>query len=1165
MRQQLLQGQGLGRLRDCRGQIAVIMIVAIAIGLILFAASINYSLIAQNKTLTLKAASASASATSSMLASYAQKQFVETLGSQIEKCKTSGGFSLLGFIFLVVVAVFAPEIAGFLSPAGTAQVAINALADKILTAAVVGATMELASVIIASSIDPGISDAWNKMQNANLSMTGQFVERGIQTALQQAVTDHVQIPDLYDLDHDGLFGYREGADPKVDPPLDTVSRFAFYNTKRFLDLPTVESDEVEAFLKALHELVLQGDDRWGLWDPVLYPDWQTCAASGHVCCSENPPAECDICCQNLPPEELPPVCAARGGSCPSRTPFRAAGQEYPLIYDPTYENSLNTFMSFREQLGRDDEHHLYQVNYDDVTNVGLVNWHSVPGTDAQVLRGNGFFLKDVVGHYVPPGYSSLDEWVRAETAPGEVPPLPPPSSITPLPLPPSPLPAVVSPKLFPFLYKMKDWGPQLNTLDYLNYQCHWCDDDSLAAITCPADLSREIGRLELGPGAVLGSFNGGWCADNTNDAALTRPPLLSDRVPGLPAELYVPDDQCAINNNPTNDWDLNEYTKGWKPGADRYCARTAPYDADCPKHGIPDGTPSDDPRRATVNPQCGQAGAGLATMWPDDMFDEIIYGSQTLFGIEAALQKQLDGPPLGIGSVGLTKTIEDWYPEVADWIEPPCPDPTDCPESRTKQERPGMLWIWRAQLQFINSRIQEWLKPSAGNEYVGAQFLGPNSVWCVPPLFGAVEQPSISAGEAATFDANRNNVRGDLYDVIQCLNWNANDIRTYPGPEPQAVGNAEKFERCSDCCTVSGRDCTQYCSSLPRSLVPAYYSGNHFNYTFSPVNSCDNATYRSVIAQSALEARNQVAKFRHRLKFLNQRYIEAISLSNGIKGGDITRIDNYKPDGVLYTAIAKLNEFLDGGTPFTNIDSPAETFINWLNNSTLTQVTGDLPAFGLYVWQDPDPTRLNLAGQPRHVHGRGYWHAVKVEVRLPRRCTGDCLEADWPKVVSSTTRSGGLFKKTKVCYRLVNHPGRTKARVIRYDQDKDLRGLVFPGGSPIWSSRMTNPSALVAPGDPDSLRDTCADQIDDDIRNWLNSESMTYRGQLGAAFMLNQVPIFDETLPRTAEQINYANCWTAVHNLLIQHGVQSEACAEYYYTGTSDGFRVRFVGCDNWF
>lgn len=1268
------------------GQVAVILIVVIAIGLMFFAASINLTLVSQSKTITMKAASVSASSTASFLASYGQKEYVETMGRRIRYCKSFGG-GLMGILTLIVLIVIAVVFSQYEILGTVGGVAGAASLDTMVAAgAAVGAVMEAASMIVAASIDPGISKAWNKMQNANLSITGQVMERGVQAALQAAVTDQEKIPDVYDLDGDGRFGYEDAAE---QIPKDTIGRFSYINTKRYLGFPDLDTAAIADFIGAMHELVINpGDDNWALWDPVFYPNGTTRAAADHPCYLDGVdrnkrPAECDYCCDAYqgphpspddPSEtitDIPAECTdAIRATCANRSPFRGT-TAYPYIYDFTYENSLNDFMSFREQLGRDDEHHLYHAHKDQS------NWHLAAPEDyddpGAIPIDQQFHLKDTVGYYTSPYFSlaTPDNWAK----------------------PPAETPDVPAPKLFPFLYKMADWGTKLSDVTYAKYECHWCDAAGGACPTLPSDsvdypeIFGPAYKLTLtaNPATVPYNNGQGWCVNKSNKGGANDPPIVPDLVGGLSPDVYVNKDVCAINPNPDPISDLNKIVGGWKRGADRYCSHgSSLYSIDCPKHGIA-SPPSDFP-----NPQCGQTetytdDAGITTtitaapadQWQDDMLDEIIYGEMPeFFSNERSLWTAL-GTPGGLKN--LATTFVEWYGGapapgeittgggIADWIEPPCPSGS-CAGSYTGLARPGLLWVWRAQFQWLNTKIQEWLlrlNPSPS-------LVGPDAAWCVPAIDDGIHVSP--PGELATFDVNANG-RGDVADVIACLNWNANDPRTYAGGVPAAVGNAQKFQRCHDSCSADT------CTDLPRSLIPDFYDGTKYKSTkaanffdpgkpddvskfttcltdaatidkcvanckqpplpsdatyglpafVSPVDlakiqaieskcaalppfsgvgfckvatdnlncadpvsvvnckcswntgscsgflgcslnkeyfdkvtdalviaknlgSCKDPAYLDVMGKSDKEAQVQVEKFKHRLQFLQGRYDEAMALSNDNRPGGPLGMDTTRPDGILTTAINNLTDFLDGGTDASvnATDSPAERLIQ-ARKTHVDAITGDLPAFAIYVWQDHDPFKANPGGGKRWDTNKGYWHAVKVEARIPRRCAGgNCLTDEWPKVFSKTKKAGFL-KKGKICYTLINTTGRTHARVIRYDQDKDLRGLLFPGGAKIWESRLWHPKT--GPGDVADPAEACKSLIDGDLAVWLKKPETDNRSHIGAAFMLNKVP-------DAAADSKYADCWKVIHRNLLAHGVQSEACAEYYFAG--DGFRVKFVPCDGW-
>lgn len=1378
--------EGRRRIREAfnsrGGQVAVLLIIVIAIGLVFFAASINLTLVSQAKTLTMKAATNAASNMASFISSNGQKQYKETLGGEVQKCKTSGG----GITAVITIFVFI-MIAIFAGPLATALGNVVS-ATQIATAALTAAAMEGASALMAAGVDPGISSYWNSMMDTNLSTIGQGVEHGLQAAIQTVQTDPVKIPDLYDLDQDGAFGYRPGATVDnirsgIEKPNDTISRFALYNTKRFLALTGPDATKIQEFEDALHELIVAGGDGWGLIDPVKYPGNNQLANTMPDGNLPNPntnftngqpvnlcrlplsdansgwiPAECDPCCTNWTVVDAGAEIHCNGSGatpigdrsrCVSRTPFRADGNLYPWVYDSSYEDSTNPFMSFREQLGRDDEHSLYHVPFNAATMAAEPNWHWDPVHNPQnvdlIAANKGFYLKDAVGNYTNPPFGVPPVGAITSVSPTTGPDIwiqtYPPSDTGKT--------TLRSAVLFPFLYKMSDWGAELKNVTYSDYECYLCDQRSLKV--CPGDISSyaEISNrlvLTSDPSTVPYNKRQGWCVNKDNSltgnpvATVNDPPLLSDVVRGLSRSspghpgLLIDVDKCGLTIPAANLWDPNSYVDGWKRGSDRYCSH-APrdgvmYHLACPKNGAGDDP---EPDGLGFDAQCGQLGAQApqsfqallgagdpkSSNWPDDWIDQIIYGMKDLLDIESFLWPAMQ-IPYNRAKVAQNFTNglypppsqgQDFANGLGDWIEPGCQDPDNCPGSFTKLTRPGTLYRWRAELQFLNKEIQNWIVPASGNPVYSAQpgtgnnnHFGPDAVWCLPspvmPFPGIATDPNLNIPqtEQDTFDVNANGIRGDVADVIACLDWNVSDVQTYPHVlgvlGDKATGNEEKFQACLNQCDTKTCD-----GVLPRSLTPRFYDTNlmpqfdpgdeagrakivaclngaqTFNQcatncdptalpsggaypplpAFTPPNlgqadfvtnfcaanppgttadTCNNiidpsinktltcgtndsvcrcswagscaaildecinfclnypgacstvykeavnnlrpltqatccvgagcdpkyANFRDIIRESAQEAGVQVKKFRIRANFLRNRYAEAMALSYD---SDVTRLkdDHFYPnlsDGILTQAIKKLTAFLDNGTPNILDDSPAEKLIQARIEST-DEVTGDdLPSFIVYVWQDPDSRYLNPAGELRNGAGHGYWHAVKAEVRIPKRCAGNCINTEWPKVFSETS-GGGLFQGTKICYTLINLRGKVKARVIRYDQDKDLTGLNFPGGAPIWSAKMSHPKTGDA--DPSGLRSTCLNQIDNDLRTWILNPA-DVRHSEGAAFMLNKVPDFNSN---DSQDIEYRNCWVAVHKQLLAHGIQSEACAEYYFVskgaGGQDGFRMKFVPC----
>lgn len=882
-----------------RGQVALVLILAAALGLILYAITLNFSRVSQVKTITTIGANTAASQMASLMASYGEQLFQTTLGGHRKICSLNGLFiTIIAFILVVILVIIAIILIIFFPPAGIGLF----LAITAIVVAISAATAAL--ILQITVVQPGITSMWNKMMTVSLSITDQFVERGIQTGLSAVVSDPVNIPDLIDVDADGYFGYPLGVDPN-DPNAranDYISRFGFYNNERIRRVANVAGarDAIEKFKTALDNfLYARGGVDWGITDFV---DCSAVGPGNHVCCPLDPvnaanyPAMCDPCCQsrylvdslgnlvndqngNPMPNNARPACCdlpvgdvAKCGNpdtCVTRsfafTNNGDATDDYPMVYERFYENTdLGSAKSFRELLGRDDEHHLYRVN------PAEPNWHRDFVNDRQLLGNSGgypppedlpgFYLQDTTGFYNPglhvPGvYPVLDE----------------------------------QDGIFPFFYKIRDWGTPLTALTYGGYEYHWCDAGA-PGVGAPPTLPQEMSSTRLTlpvvpPAGVAGStlnFSGGWCVDNANPAVPGQMPLLADAVPMI-NEIYTElltsatplPNRCATGDNAVG---------GWKRGADRFCAPQyvdpadsvqkprPPYTMACNKHRgnctepvpVEPGEPAEPP--IPVACECGDAGSGAApSEWQDDHLDDLVYGLPEF--IEWA--RNIVTTPTQM----LMDNFEDWYEEAADWIEPFCDitdpscadinSPTCCPGSFTKKNRWGALHIWRSEVRDFSDPIADWVVDGdlidtfiqSGNpqtQYVGqscsVNALNLNdAVWCVPPAqvapneFNINECGCVNPSEAATFDVNNNGVRGDLEDVVACLRWNAFDgsyQAVDAGGNPfTPLGNAAKFQACADNCNV------QNCQNLPRSLVPNFCTF----YPFNAGNAADQTAFDNCI------------------------------------------------------------------------------------------------------------------------------------------------------------------------------------------------------------------------------------------------------------------------------------------------------------------------------
>ncbi len=856
--------------RHIAGQVGLILILAAAIGLILYAVTVNIGRISHGKTLTIIAANTAASKMASFIASYGQMLFMTSLDGETKICAWTG--FLVKLIAAIVVVVLVVICAATYQCEGWG-----------LAAAIVAAVLVVAAAVIDVTItQPGITSMWNKMMGDSLGPKEMAVELGVQSALMTAVNDPAQIPDLFDFDTDSAFGNLADPNDKASGP-DYISRFAYYYTRRLQGIPDLNLSILDEFLSALTDFLYGGNpdictdwgcdtDDWGLVDPI---DCQR--NPGHPCCPSNPvgdmrfPSMCDPCCVDA---SVRPACCGTGtcveeegfpggnpATCNQRSPYHTplppaapnALLSYPYIFRGMNEDSTNNKnagawdpanISFREWFGFDDEHHQYAVN------PARPNWnYLIDGTGAtldhsQLIRSGAleydFYMEDATGYY------------SADDKPG----------------------------IFPFFYKLADWGMDLQSLTYGallpdppdihpardNLECHLCDVDGVAAGTVPAvcagitSYPAEIGTaLELPETPDNALYSGGWCVDAANTGADGDPPQLLDLVPNIDA-ILADDAVCAQDEG------------GWKRGGDQFCDPPDewPYMAECRKAGAPPGGSPPcvevDPETGTTWPidcDCGTGGAlpptppidrtqaannfeYVSTNWPDDKLDEFIYGLPEFYEwATGVMDKDKDY---------LESHFDEWYEEAATWIETPCPsgNAADCPGSCTGDVDGGYWYIWREDLASFYIPIGAWLNPPDADLYVGSGcFINSAAVdpavWCVPPPqvaankyadpaylgfqsgYNGLECPGVSQEEQASFDVSGDG-RGDLEDVIACLEWNLHDLAQdasgnpiiYPVTGSQAVGNFEKFDACKWDCDNDPMNSGHSCAILPRSLVPGF-------------------------------------------------------------------------------------------------------------------------------------------------------------------------------------------------------------------------------------------------------------------------------------------------------------------------------------------------------
>lgn len=762
---------------------------------------------------------------------------MENLKGKVKYCASTS--VLAGIIGFVLVIVLAPFTGG----------ASLTLLD------VVAIALSAASVAVdVMVIQPGITDMWNKITGETMTMTDQFLEQGISTALQSAVTDVDLVPDLYDQDLDQKWGW-DGATSK---PKDEISRFAYYYSLRIKSIIAPESAPILDFLDALDDFVhsqrlfgpnagTTDDGGWALSDPVL------CSApplaTDHDCCQATKPSLCNPCC--LPLNERPDCCDAAADPCGSSatcyddaiSPYTNSEtfKTYKWVYRPNTQDETNATYSFLELLGEDDANESF--------------YKTAAATVHQLYEAVPL---------IPFKYSDATG-------------------------------------VFPALHKMKFWGFDLQTATVPTNESrgYWLDMGCTMA-GLPLELQLPCLNFDYPYGGFGDIIATGKAIHNIN----TYVDSIADNVPGNPSlasdqirvdnsdRIFADTMECAEQALPSDysfwqdnlDTELNNGSTGfWKEGTDAFCnsgdipAAAWPYTDSCPREGTSyceDTFPvydenGDEILAETTTEQvpcaCGDTGTD-PTLWHDDILDgwsrlmsEFLTWSETLLNLERSRAVVDFKTWYGGAAKWLEPRVEtmsdifDYYSESADQcvatdasgnpinaqVGPCC---YDCGEftydaagnrSLLMSRAPyhGLIQEWVEQLAYVRRRLEDFRNKS----FAGTTC---TDVWCVPPTMdGGVQCMNTAVNtqrliEDATFDSNvtgPNGVRGDIEDIIHCLEWNISDASGlpaaapagFPGPVADYKGNFAKFWTCLNECATSTFPAT-HCVNLPRSLVPGF-------------------------------------------------------------------------------------------------------------------------------------------------------------------------------------------------------------------------------------------------------------------------------------------------------------------------------------------------------
>ena|GEM_PF-6726687 len=874
------------RLMSASGQVGLVLILLAALGLVFYAMSLNLNKVSEAKIKTMVAAERATSFMASFMASYAQKMSEEQLKGGLGFCKSTSLLgAILKAVVMIALAIAFPgggvgtalAISAGLATAAAVVEAVyiqptltdmwnKMMLERLSTEGQLieyGVQYALRSVVDDDVEFPDLLDS---------DMDGVFVPYSTVDKDGKPLTEGARMEQPYK-DTASRFNYHYTQRLKQIERLGIAPLDEF--TKQLTDFIYFYDTQSE-----------EGDgspDIWGIHDGPRYsilsdgrdliPAWGEVENTSHPCHPDSgltTPAECDsqcvpsaveACCDYqgcpsevtcatywpsyVPGDDSPECCAScaepydtslqsnpicqfsgSGGSgCGSRSYM---GDDFALVYDPYYQDTTNSVVSLLEFLGKDDLSPVHQVNDQ------APDWHLNAGSDVNSHQT----VKSFISPHPPTSDSNgMHNTANRELADFEARDA---SGFW---------QGDSQQGIFPFLYTMKEIGVDLSDADangYAGRQCYW-RAGSCALVSDGMgdydDPDKNAPRLYALQGPVSGA--GGIVPDTAITLEMPDYPLGDaagdERVVSLgaggrpdivrdPAGLFLTDSDCGLGG-----W-------GWKRGTDAFCSDPLepsplgvvpnpgynyPYNVECPKNGF-DAFSGDYGTSACTDSEtgeltdcaCGASGAWNEEYFNNDGLDDLYYGLPEFLAWAENLLSMIGSSAT---KYAMRYNVAEWYGEAAKWFD----------------SSNGSLPVWRDELKQYYDIFNDWIFPDDVSKYSGTttDCLDLNQVWCVPAEqtsgvvneHGLNECIGVTPEEQQTFNVNENDpdspghlVRGDLEDVVACMEWNIYDETSFvnaAGTTVTAQGNQEKFQACADNCGPWA------CQELPRSVILMSFAG----------------------------------------------------------------------------------------------------------------------------------------------------------------------------------------------------------------------------------------------------------------------------------------------------------------------------------------------------
>lgn len=713
-----------GVLSNNRGQVALILIFIAAVGLILYAMSMNVSKLSAVKLLVTIAGNTSAASLVSRMASYGENVMQTQLGGRREKCDYTSILTAFISLIIVIVLVIVMVVAHQYEAAPGIGLSVTAAAIALGIAVAISVA---AYVINITVIEPKITRMWNKMQANIPTAEDMFLEGTMQAGLQQMVSDEVMIRDFYDYNMDGNIAKRWGPyDTSSYLTWPTVPRFAFYYTERlkaYRDLGLMAAGDFISAAQAL--LTGLGLDNKGNCCQGTSINQEFCDSCCVLLESRSSTCHPDLDDPALWPP-VPPLCESG--------PFPG----YPLSYDRLFCNRLDP-TSLPGLFGMDDNNlYLRKANpfspsSDEVSDVS---------GGITIYRG-----EDSSGKLFPllwmarDGVSYIRNLDTTLVAPN-------PSAIT-----------------------------------ATSKNCHWCAPGSVGATPPVCDSATDkssyrfwyypVTRTPYGQLTLSRPCSGDTCCTHRFNAdpyytAFTADTRTIDEVGMFATTINgVPYANGLFEAHPPFPPDDCPGTDGfWRIGGDDFCSTTAPYYM---------GTTSSNlclkytGMAACLNPvsggaanqcDCSAAVAPNQRYWFDDQFDDFIHWMK---GVASEIDGVLNPNGQPATARIISDTFETWRAGAEEIINSidgctcTCNGSGDCVSPVcTGTGIYDRLAGWEAV-------FQSWLNDTYTDE-------GPGPLWCLPNNFNFLPTNEYS------YVVNGGVAYGSIRSILNCLEYNSNII-----------------------------------------------------------------------------------------------------------------------------------------------------------------------------------------------------------------------------------------------------------------------------------------------------------------------------------------------------------------------------------------------------